>query len=196
MINAGLEYGYICTRQASTFLHVQPHDPTTVYYYLSSPDDDVGESTEREADSKEPNLLHLTEVGQVLAFTLRAMSRQPHGSAWIKEAKRQLNTWNMDPNQVPSQIPETAPRTSRTHPTTDHERKSQEAVLLISVQKTRDQNAHKCNSDEIVKDSDEFDDDKDDTVDTPSRPSGVQRPSSRIAGTSPGNQSASKRTTT
>ncbi|OCK78447.1 hypothetical protein K432DRAFT_427262 [Lepidopterella palustris CBS 459.81] len=44
IVLAGLEHGYICTSEVFIFLKV-PEDPTTVYYFLSIPKGDVGETT-------------------------------------------------------------------------------------------------------------------------------------------------------
>ncbi|OJD21290.1 hypothetical protein ACJ73_07368 [Blastomyces percursus] len=77
MIQAGLEYGYVCTGEAFIFLHVNSDDPTTSYYYLSVPNDDVGETTAWVSGSDCDNRLHLTAIGQVLAFTLRALRTGP-----------------------------------------------------------------------------------------------------------------------
>lgn len=106
MIEAGLEYGYICTGQAFIFLHVQPDDPTTVYYYLSIPNDDVGENVGWEADSDGPNRFHLTAIGQVLAFTLQTLLSRQQDPDWIKETKRRLKRWVVDPMQLLPKIPE------------------------------------------------------------------------------------------
>jgi hypothetical protein len=73
MIHAGLEYGYMCTGKAFIFLHV-PHDnPSTVYYYLSVPEDNIGQTTGWKGNPNSDNRLHLTTLGQVLAFTLCAL---------------------------------------------------------------------------------------------------------------------------
>lgn len=45
MIHGGLEYGYVCTGEAFIFLRVLHDDPSTVYYYLSVPEEDVGQRT-------------------------------------------------------------------------------------------------------------------------------------------------------
>ncbi|OQE15822.1 hypothetical protein PENFLA_c030G10051 [Penicillium flavigenum] len=73
MITAGLEFGYVCTGEAFIFLRVPGDDPSTVYYYLSAPKEDVGDTTGWTGDPSDDNRLHLTALGQVLAFTLRAL---------------------------------------------------------------------------------------------------------------------------
>jgi hypothetical protein len=76
MIQAGLEYGYVFTSEAFIFLRVSD-DPSMVYYFLSVPRADVGLATGWDPASDEPNRLHLTAVGQALAFTLCALRGSP-----------------------------------------------------------------------------------------------------------------------
>ncbi|KAJ5203252.1 hypothetical protein N7449_005331 [Penicillium cf. viridicatum] len=80
MINGGMEYGYVCTGEAFIFLRVPHDDPSTVYYYLSV--------------SREKTL-HLTALGQVLAFTLRALQTPQRGIQWQNWAASKLDTWEM-----------------------------------------------------------------------------------------------------
>ncbi|KAL2364504.1 hypothetical protein RJZ56_002549 [Blastomyces dermatitidis] len=94
MVKAGVEYGYVSTGEAFIFLHFKADEPGTVYYYLSVPETDVGKETgftgEFEGDD---NKLHMTAVGQVLAFTLRAIQTTPHDQKWKEWASNQLNVW-------------------------------------------------------------------------------------------------------
>ncbi|OJD10193.1 hypothetical protein ACJ73_09899, partial [Blastomyces percursus] len=101
MIQAGLEYGYVCTGEAFIFLHVNSDDHTTVYYYLSVPNDDVGETTGWASDSDRDNRLHLTAIGQVLAFTLRALRTPPHGQNWRNHAGAMLKKWKIPHDDIP-----------------------------------------------------------------------------------------------
>jgi hypothetical protein len=73
MIYAGLEYGYVYTGKAFIFLHVPYDNPSTVYYYLLVPEDDVGQTIGWKGNPNGNNWLHLTALGQVLAFTLYAL---------------------------------------------------------------------------------------------------------------------------
>ncbi|QGA17402.1 hypothetical protein EYB26_005073 [Talaromyces marneffei] len=92
MYESGNEYGCVATGEAFIFLRV-PHDrPSTVLYYLSVPREDVGNITDW---PKGGNRLHLTAVGQLLAFTLRALRTSPRDMAWRNWAARQLETWEM-----------------------------------------------------------------------------------------------------
>ncbi|PYI09802.1 hypothetical protein BO78DRAFT_394683 [Aspergillus sclerotiicarbonarius CBS 121057] len=98
MIDTGVQYGYICTGQAFVFLHI-PEDPTTVYYYLCVPNEDV------EADGD--NNLHRTAVGQVLAFTLTALVAGLPPQEWHDAAQERLATWKVEYFDVLRDIPET-----------------------------------------------------------------------------------------
>lgn len=73
MVTGGMEFGYICTGEAFIFLCVKRDDLKTAYFFLSVPGEDVGNFTGGLLDSHGDNRLHLTAVGQVLAFTLRAL---------------------------------------------------------------------------------------------------------------------------
>ncbi|EEH33605.2 hypothetical protein PAAG_04655 [Paracoccidioides lutzii Pb01] len=94
MIKAGVEYGYVSTGETFIFLHFKADEPGTVYYYLSVPEQDVGKKTgfTGEADDDD-NRLHMTAVGQVLAFALRAIKTTPHDQKWKDWAATQLNMW-------------------------------------------------------------------------------------------------------
>jgi len=94
MVKAGVEYGEIYTGEATIFLRI-PDDPSTVYYSLSVPKGDVGASTGWDERGNEPNRLHMTAVGQAVAFTLRALKTPPRSAQWIMKALRQLKTWNV-----------------------------------------------------------------------------------------------------
>ncbi|PSN73790.1 hypothetical protein BS50DRAFT_607293 [Corynespora cassiicola Philippines] len=94
MIKIGSEYGCVCTGEAFVFLRV-PDDPRTVHYFLSVPKGDVGATTGWVPDSDNANRLHLTAVGQMLAFTLTALKTPPRSQKWRVEAAAQLNNWEV-----------------------------------------------------------------------------------------------------
>ena len=94
MVRAGLQYGEIYTGEATIFLRI-PDDPSTVYYSLSVPKGDVGPLTDWSERGNQPNRLHLTAVGQAVAFTLRALQTPPRDANWRAKAERQLKTWNI-----------------------------------------------------------------------------------------------------
>ncbi|KAI1911969.1 hypothetical protein LOZ61_003510 [Ophidiomyces ophidiicola] len=102
MIQGGLEYGYVCTGETFIFLHILADDPSTVYYYLSVPNNDVGATTgwRRDSDDNNNNRLHMTAVGQVLAFTLRALRTPQHSQDWRAKAHAQLKTWVIQENII------------------------------------------------------------------------------------------------
>ncbi|EEA18486.1 hypothetical protein TMatcc_001228 [Talaromyces marneffei ATCC 18224] len=95
MYASGIEYGCMTTGEAFIFLRVPHHTPSTVLYYLSVPHEDVGNTTGWYGDAKNDNRLHLTAVGQLLAFTLRSLRTSPRDIAWRNWARSQLETWEM-----------------------------------------------------------------------------------------------------
>ena len=80
IVKLEVEYSCVCTGEAFVFLRV-PDDPRTVHYFLSVPKGDVGGATGWAPDSDGPNRLHLTAVGQMLAFTLQALNPRSRLSA-------------------------------------------------------------------------------------------------------------------
>ncbi|KAB8268668.1 hypothetical protein BDV30DRAFT_8757 [Aspergillus minisclerotigenes] len=95
MIQGGLEFGYVCTGEAFIFLRVPHHDPSTVYDYLSVPGEDIGQTTGWTGDLDDNNRLHLSALGQVLAFTLRALRVPTRDVAWTNLVVSKLKTWEM-----------------------------------------------------------------------------------------------------
>ncbi|KAF3404774.1 hypothetical protein DPV78_003466 [Talaromyces pinophilus] len=95
MYASGIEYGCMTTGEAFIFLRVPHHTPSTVLYYLSVPHEDVGNTTGWSGDATSDNRLHLTAVGQLLAFTLRSLRTSPRDIAWRNWARSQLETWEM-----------------------------------------------------------------------------------------------------
>ena len=83
MIGKGIQYGYVCTRQAFVFLHI-PDDPTNVHYSVCVPNLDVMEDDETR--------LHHTAVAQVFAFIVRALRAEPPPMSW-HDAAANLDTW-------------------------------------------------------------------------------------------------------
>lgn len=108
MIQAGLEYGYVCTGEAFIFLRIPSSEPTTVLYFLSIPSVEVGKATgfSNDPGSSDDNRLHLTAVGQVLAFTLRSLQSAPRDQAWVDSAQSQLEKWGDVDDTTISVIPE------------------------------------------------------------------------------------------
>ncbi|EZF70288.1 hypothetical protein H105_07348 [Trichophyton soudanense CBS 452.61] len=135
MIQAELEFGYVCTGEAFIFLRVPSDDPATVYYYLSTPNEDVGETTGW-AGGDSANRLHLTAIGQVLAFTLRALKSQPHGQVWRNNAEAQLKRWEIEQDDVlfGSDIEESTGKKLSDY---KQDRKSRNEYIRVSPIKTR-----------------------------------------------------------
>ncbi|PYH88799.1 hypothetical protein BO71DRAFT_403570 [Aspergillus ellipticus CBS 707.79] len=98
MIDSGVQDGYICTGEAFVFLHI-PEDPTVVQYYLCVPNQDV--------QANDQCRLHRTAIGQVLAFTLQALTAEAPSQEWYDTAHDQLTTWKVEYLDVLREIPET-----------------------------------------------------------------------------------------
>ncbi|KAF4120925.1 hypothetical protein GMORB2_2411 [Geosmithia morbida] len=97
MVGKGIQYGYVCTWEAFVFLHI-PDDPTTVYFSICVPNQDVQDDDE--------NRLHRTAVAQVFAFILRALRAEPPPLTRI-DATAGLDTWAVEYEDVLKNIPET-----------------------------------------------------------------------------------------
>uniref|UniRef100_A0A093URP4 Putative cell division control protein 7 like 2 n=1 Tax=Talaromyces marneffei PM1 TaxID=1077442 RepID=A0A093URP4_TALMA len=96
MYEIGCKYGCISTGEAYIFLQIPyEEDPSIVRYYLSVPKEDVGDTTGWAGDVNDDNRLHLTAVGQLLAFTLRALRTSPRDLNWRNWAAERLKTWEM-----------------------------------------------------------------------------------------------------
>uniref|UniRef100_A0A093VMC0 Reticulocyte-binding protein 2 like a n=1 Tax=Talaromyces marneffei PM1 TaxID=1077442 RepID=A0A093VMC0_TALMA len=95
MYKGGYEYGCVSTGEAYIFLRIPDDDPSTVLYFLSVPKEDVGDTTDWAGDVNGDNRLHLTAVGQLLAFTLRALRTSPRDINWRNWAADRLKTWEM-----------------------------------------------------------------------------------------------------
>ncbi|KAJ5941697.1 hypothetical protein N7516_001865 [Penicillium verrucosum] len=94
MIRAGTEMGVLSTGEADIYLRLG-EDPRTLLYYLSVPKGDVGEFTGWDPHSSGPNRLHLTAVGQSLAFTLQALKLRPRNQAWREQTSKSLPRWKV-----------------------------------------------------------------------------------------------------
>ena len=188
MVESGLQFGYVCTGEAFVFLNVRPEDPTTVYYHLSIPNIDVGSSTGWSPESTAPNLLHLTALGQVLAFTLQTLQQRALGAEWIGKAKGVLDRWVVDPQSILAQIPESVrleiahsefkPTTRRQELLAFHSprflRSKAESLRQFDLDRVNEDDQMSSGDDEDDKHGDGHDD-EDNDVDTPSRPSGRHR---------------------
>ncbi|KAJ5230961.1 hypothetical protein N7489_011669 [Penicillium chrysogenum] len=105
MIRAGTEMGVLSTGEADIYLRIG-EDPGTLLYHLSVPKGDVGDFTGWNPQSNGPNRLHLTAVGQALAFTLQALKLQPRNQAWRQKAIDSLPRWEVVVADVLGSIPD------------------------------------------------------------------------------------------
>ncbi|KAJ5787736.1 hypothetical protein N7457_002726 [Penicillium paradoxum] len=94
MVRAGTQVGVFSTGEADIYLRIGD-DPSTLFYHLSVPKGDVGEETGWDSHSDCPNRLHLTAVGQSLAFTLQALCLRPRNQAWGLQAIDILPKWEI-----------------------------------------------------------------------------------------------------
>ncbi len=133
MVTGGIPIGYVCTGEAFIYIYVKRDEPNTAYYYLSVPKEDVGESTGWTADPDSDNRLHLTALGQVLAFTLRALQTTPRDNGWIKWAEAKLKRWEMVYDDIFSEIEEKDIPVSDFKPATQ----SRDNYLRMSPVRTR-----------------------------------------------------------
>ncbi|KAI9039958.1 uncharacterized protein KD926_008944 [Aspergillus affinis] len=70
-------------------------DPSVLFYHLSVPKGDVGDETGWDPYSNYPNRLHLTAVGQSLAFTLQALKLQQRSQTCGLQAMNTLPKWEI-----------------------------------------------------------------------------------------------------
>jgi hypothetical protein len=63
----------VCTGKVYIYLRVSHNNPSIIYYYLSMPEEDIRQTTRWAGNLNSNNQLHLTAVGQLLAFTLHAL---------------------------------------------------------------------------------------------------------------------------
>lgn len=104
MIRAGTQRAVFSTGQADIYLRTD-HDPSILYYYLSVPKGDAGLTTGWDSHSDVPNRLHLTAVGQSLAFTLQALKLRPQSQAWRLQATNSLPKWEVVVADILDSIP-------------------------------------------------------------------------------------------
>ena len=186
MIQAGLEYGCICTSEAFIFLRV-PNDPKTVYYFLSVPKGDVGETTGWAQDSDGGNRLHMTAVGQMLAFTLRALKTPPRGQKWQTRAIARLKSWEVVYDDLMDTIP------VHDVPSSEYQPPRQKDFLRMSpVQLRRRAASNSSPGCHLPQDRSEPSDEES-APDTPSRPSQQSPPQRQPQALNPAGRSSSGR---
>lgn len=84
MIEKRVEYGYITTGEAYIFLRVGAEDPSTLYYHLVAPKEEV-------RDESEKSMFH-SAIGQVTCFCLMTLSKR-RSRKWQKRAFKKLEKW-------------------------------------------------------------------------------------------------------
>ncbi|OQD73884.1 hypothetical protein PENDEC_c013G04148 [Penicillium decumbens] len=94
MVRAGTEMGVLSTGETDVYLRIGD-EPGTLLYHLSVPKRDVGDSTGWDSHSNGPNRLHLTAMGQSLAFTLQALKLRPRNQAWRQQEINLLPSWGV-----------------------------------------------------------------------------------------------------
>lgn len=99
MIRSGLEYSYITTGEAFVFLHVREDDPSTAYYHLTMPGEDIDEAI----DERYPE----SAIGQVLSLALMSFQSKQRTHSWRHNAKKGLKKWNLDLETMLARIPAT-----------------------------------------------------------------------------------------
>ncbi|KAF2752666.1 hypothetical protein EJ05DRAFT_490738 [Pseudovirgaria hyperparasitica] len=104
MIQIGVEYGCVCTGEAYIYLRVLD-DPGTVYYHLSVPKHDIGVDTGWTPALDQPNRLHMTAVGRMLALTLMAIQTTPRSQKWKSDARTSLEPWEVTYEELLDQVP-------------------------------------------------------------------------------------------
>jgi len=180
MVKIGSQYGCICTGEASIFLQVLD-DPRTVYYFLSVPKGDVGPTTGWMPDSDNPNRLHATAVGQMLAFTLQALETPPRDQKWRNDAAAQLNSWEVVYEDLLEAIP------AGNTPSSEYVPPRHNEFLRMSPIQLRRKPAQSCKEPEHQR---QASDEEEPDPDTPSR----QLPSQRTSRTQAAASSSSGRT--
>jgi hypothetical protein len=94
MIQTGPPRAVVSTGEGDLYLRID-NDPSTVYYYLSVPKGDVGGITGLATANPGPNRLHLTAVGQSLAFELQALQIHPRSQSWRQRYQDRLPRWQV-----------------------------------------------------------------------------------------------------
>ena len=114
MVGCGTQYGYITTGEAFVFLHIKLEDPTTVYYHLAEPNEDV--IAQNEAFSNTEDYLHRTAISQVLAFSVLALESAQENREWREGVVKTLEKWEVDYKAILKGIPETPETADKSSP--------------------------------------------------------------------------------
>jgi hypothetical protein len=98
MIEGGLEYSCLTTGEAFVFFKIDWNNPDILLFHLADP--------RAEVEANPSDARYCTAVSQVLAFTLLAMSAQPHGQVKRYHAIDGSRKWAVDYGEILRQMPE------------------------------------------------------------------------------------------
>ena len=100
MILNRLRYSYITNGEAFVFLHVTDNDPTTLYYHVTVPKEEI------QNDGLEFPYSQVA-ISQIISLCLMAFSHDEpqHSNKWLLDTKSQLNKWEVDWNAILDSIP-------------------------------------------------------------------------------------------
>jgi hypothetical protein len=100
MIQEGLAYSCLSTGIALVFLYVPEEDPTTIYYHLCVPNEDV------ESLGEGSSLQPVTAVARLLCLGLMSCATPLRSNAWRNRAKGMVHVWETNFEHARSQIPD------------------------------------------------------------------------------------------
>jgi hypothetical protein len=100
MIQEGLTYSCLSTGIAMVFLYVPEEEPTTLYYRLCVPNEDV--RSMGEGSSLQP----VTAVARLLCLGLMSCATSLRSNAWRNRAKGMVHVWKTNFEHARSQIPD------------------------------------------------------------------------------------------
>jgi hypothetical protein len=100
MIQEGLVYSCLSTGIVLVFLYVPEEDPTTLYYRLCVPNEDV-------RSVGDGSLSHpVTAVSRLLCLSLMSCATPLRGNAWPNTAKHMVRVWKTNFEHLRAQIPD------------------------------------------------------------------------------------------
>jgi hypothetical protein len=100
MIQEGLAYSCLSTGIALVFLYVPEEHPTTIYYHLCVPNEDV------ESLGEGSSLQPVTAVARLLCLGLMSCATPLRSNAWRNRAKGMVHVWETNFEHARSQIPD------------------------------------------------------------------------------------------
>ena len=99
MLEGGTEYSCIVTGEAIVFLRIQADDPSTFYYHLAEPKEEV--DTGDGLGFKHP----LMAVAQLLSFRVVAFRSKRRSEDWRNKSIKSAHTWSEDWEKILRSIP-------------------------------------------------------------------------------------------